>query len=240
MRYENESDLAMAVDIILAAKSEENTDLVQADCIYDLLKVARQIAEAHGRTHFALLRMPSVTKQFSASDVVLSNWPNLAIAALVSQCPTTFLRIIQQALAPFAVTLSGDVCDGLACEDGMACNGLVVPMADHDGRRFAMIFTSTRGHKAAEDFSLVTAALGFFERYAFVTDDDGAQERSLSAREVECLAWISEGKTSLDVSSILGISPHTVNHYLNNAQEKLGANNRTQAVAIALRTRLIE
>lgn len=216
------------------------SDLSDAGCIYDLLKVARQIADAHGQRYFALLKVPFLTRSFSAGDMVLSNWPSMAIAALAQEKPARFLRVLQQSLAPFSVQFSGDVCDGLSCPEGQSCHGLVVPLADLEGRRYAMIFSGLESGELACNHELVTAALGFFERYVFVTGESGADERSLSAREIECLAWISEGKTSLDVATILGISPHTVNHYLNNAQEKLCASNRTQAVAIALRHRLIE
>ena len=62
----------------------------------------------------------------------------------------------------------------------------------------------------------------------------------LSERERECLIWTSGGKTSVEIARILGLSEHTVNHYLNNAARKLNAGNRTQAVAFAMRQGFID
>jgi LuxR family quorum sensing-dependent transcriptional regulator len=62
----------------------------------------------------------------------------------------------------------------------------------------------------------------------------------LTERERECLVWTSSGKTSVEIARILGLSEHTVNHYLNNAARKLDAVNRTQAVALAIRHGFID
>ena len=61
----------------------------------------------------------------------------------------------------------------------------------------------------------------------------------LTDREVECLSWTAAGKTSLEIAEILGLSEHTVNHYLNQVTRKLEAVNRTQAVVKAIRRGLI-
>ena len=61
----------------------------------------------------------------------------------------------------------------------------------------------------------------------------------LSGREIECLSWVSAGKTSIEISGILGLSEYTVNHYLNRATRKLEAVNRVQAVAKAIRAGLL-
>lgn len=56
-------------------------------------------------------------------------------------------------------------------------------------------------------------------------------EPHLSPRELECLTWASKGKTTWEISRVLEISEHTVNFHLRNANSKLGATNRRQAVA---------
>ncbi len=55
----------------------------------------------------------------------------------------------------------------------------------------------------------------------------------LSVRESEVLRWLKHGKSSWDISVILGISERTVNYHVYNIMEKLDAKNRPQAVAIA-------
>jgi LuxR family quorum sensing-dependent transcriptional regulator len=66
-----------------------------------------------------------------------------------------------------------------------------------------------------------------------------AQSNPLTSRECEILQWISEGKTALEISNILGITKRTVDAHAQNATRKLNAASRTHAVAIALCERLI-
>lgn len=61
----------------------------------------------------------------------------------------------------------------------------------------------------------------------------------LSDRERECLFWVAEGKTTDEVSTILGVSPNTVNSYLTHAIQKLSASNRAMAMATAIRSGII-
>jgi LuxR family transcriptional regulator, quorum-sensing system regulator BjaR1 len=68
---------------------------------------------------------------------------------------------------------------------------------------------------------------------------NGKAARQLSLRELDCLKWTAAGKTSYEISVITGLSQRTVEHYLSNAVGKLSANNKAQAVAIAVRKRII-
>jgi LuxR family transcriptional regulator, quorum-sensing system regulator BjaR1 len=71
--------------------------------------------------------------------------------------------------------------------------------------------------------------------------DDGywKLEKQLSLREIECLKWTAAGKTAYEISIITGISDRTVEHYIASSLRKLNATNRVQAVAEALRHRII-
>jgi DNA-binding CsgD family transcriptional regulator len=62
---------------------------------------------------------------------------------------------------------------------------------------------------------------------------------SLTTREQEVLVWIREGKSSWEISMILGISERTVKFHTAAVLNKLGAANRAHAVAIALSWRMI-
>jgi DNA-binding NarL/FixJ family response regulator len=62
---------------------------------------------------------------------------------------------------------------------------------------------------------------------------------SLSRREVEVLERIAVGNRNSDVASILFISEETVKGHVKHIMEKLGANDRTEAVAIGLRRGII-
>lgn len=62
----------------------------------------------------------------------------------------------------------------------------------------------------------------------------------LTPREREVFVWLARGKSAEDVATILHISRRTVEAHAQSVIQKLGASNRTQAVAIALRDRLID
>ncbi|CAG0905822.1 unnamed protein product [Darwinula stevensoni] len=61
----------------------------------------------------------------------------------------------------------------------------------------------------------------------------------LTRQEVECLKWVSNGKTSWEIARIMTISEPTVAFHIRNGIQKLGASNRPQALAIAIRLGLI-
>ena len=63
---------------------------------------------------------------------------------------------------------------------------------------------------------------------------------ALSTVEKDILQLIMQGKSSWDISVIIGISERTVNYHVYKVMEKLEAINRPQAVAVALRLGLIE
>ncbi|MEM6676819.1 MAG: response regulator transcription factor [Pseudomonadota bacterium] len=62
-----------------------------------------------------------------------------------------------------------------------------------------------------------------------------ADRLSLTPREGEVLGWLSDGKANRDIAAILSLSPRTVNKHLEQIYAKLQVENRTAAVAIALR-----
>ena len=79
---------------------------------------------------------------------------------------------------------------------------------------------------------------------AFIEEVQVTEKRSdaaaLSRREKEILQKVAYGATTKEVAQDLGISPHTVKTHLERIFEKLGANDRAQAVAIAIRSGLVE
>ena len=54
------------------------------------------------------------------------------------------------------------------------------------------------------------------------------------------LTWVARGKSAWEIAKILGIAKRTVDEHVQSATQKLGAVNRTQAVALALLRRIIE
>lgn len=64
-------------------------------------------------------------------------------------------------------------------------------------------------------------------------------DETITAREVEVLQHIAGGNRNRDIADKLFISEETVKAHIKHIMEKLGANDRTQAVAIALKRGII-
>jgi LuxR family transcriptional regulator, quorum-sensing system regulator BjaR1 len=61
----------------------------------------------------------------------------------------------------------------------------------------------------------------------------------LTEREREVLELLAQGRQLEEIGLGLGIGSETVRTHIRNASERLGASNRTHAVAIAIRHHLI-
>jgi DNA-binding NarL/FixJ family response regulator len=58
---------------------------------------------------------------------------------------------------------------------------------------------------------------------------------ALSAREVEVLKWIAAGKSNKEIAALLFVSEGTVKTHVLNIHHKLGVDDRTEAVVVAIR-----
>lgn len=63
---------------------------------------------------------------------------------------------------------------------------------------------------------------------------------ALSQRELQCLEWVSRGKSSSDIGAILSLSPRTVESYLEKVCAKMKVRTRIEAVVAAVQLGLIE
>jgi NarL family two-component system response regulator LiaR len=62
----------------------------------------------------------------------------------------------------------------------------------------------------------------------------------LTVKEREVLTWLVKGLSNLEISDQLSVSVATVKYHLTNIFSKLGANNRVEAVTIALEHNLVD
>jgi LuxR family quorum sensing-dependent transcriptional regulator len=100
-----------------------------------------------------------------------------------------------------------------------ACMWLAGPRPDLDQQtvvatQLLALFASSKAHAIAGEVS--------------------RRSDNLTPREREVLAWSAQGKSAWEIGEILFISKRTVDEHAQTAMRKLGAVNRTQAVAIAL------
>jgi LuxR family transcriptional regulator, quorum-sensing system regulator BjaR1 len=65
-------------------------------------------------------------------------------------------------------------------------------------------------------------------------------KNELTAREIEVLRWVANGKSAWEIGEILNITKRTVDEHVQTTVRKMGAANRTHAVAIALSDSIIK
>ena len=231
--------------------SAVNIGTVQTE--YEVLHLMRQCANHFRFSHFLVSRFPANEQQRFAERLLVSNWPadlvrkydalglfhisRLAIETGMTKLP---VQGDSSLLAP-SDWESGQAGSAIALAEG---HGLATTTAfllhSSTGDPYRMVFSGTRAPLARPELTeLHFAALQLFEclEKTFVAATAGREK--LSTREVECLRWAAAGKSSDEIAIILGISVYTVSSYFKSATRKLQAVNRMQAIAIALRLRLI-
>ena len=72
-----------------------------------------------------------------------------------------------------------------------------------------------------------------------VVNHQVARASNLSRREVQCLAWVAEGKTDAEIGAILGVHTKTVNFHVESIKRKFDVGTRIQAVVLAVRSGMI-
>jgi DNA-binding NarL/FixJ family response regulator len=65
-------------------------------------------------------------------------------------------------------------------------------------------------------------------------------DEELTPREIEVLSKVAGGNRNKDIADLLSISEETVKVHLKHIMDKLGAKDRTQAIAIAVRRGIME
>lgn len=72
----------------------------------------------------------------------------------------------------------------------------------------------------------------------YIAGDESSADRSfapkqITKRQLQCLAWVQEGKSATDIGGILGLSGRTVEKHLIKLCGHLGVKTRVQAVVRA-------
>ncbi|MEA9429375.1 LuxR C-terminal-related transcriptional regulator [Aeromonas caviae] len=146
--------------------------------------------------------------------------------------------------APWLPSASREVMN-LAADFGVR-NGVSFPLHTPQGEHGILSFISKEKSNSDLMFENVPL-LSFCASYIFNSALTLIKARpdlmkylaELSDREKECLFWASEGKTSWEIATILGISERTVNFHLNQVTNKTDSRNRNQAIAKSISSGII-
>jgi LuxR family quorum sensing-dependent transcriptional regulator len=120
-------------------------------------------------------------------------------------------------------------------------DGFVVPIHRAMGQpAFASITGHDIEYTVSSKAALHLLAVYVHDRMRALASDHQAERPQLTPRERDVMAWVARGKSAREVGEILGIAKRTVDEHVGTVARKLGASNRTEAVAMALLERLIE
>lgn len=110
-------------------------------------------------------------------------------------------------------------------------NAFIINISPFDSKK-AYFFIEADGcmkNEALRNLSRRWSVIGPYLNKLVLSYRKEPLEKLLTKRERECLHWVSKGKTSWEVSTILGISERTVNFHIQNCMRKTNSSNRQHA-----------
>lgn len=192
-----------------------------------------------GASHYLLARYDLIQEQ-GLDFIVTSTWPFDLVRRLGSELASAYARSTELekclslltpsfALLPDDVALPGDISRQYCALT--FCVGRT---------RFSLMLLFLEGIILSQER---LREVGLFAAYgtSFSEGRNVKAERDfeLTERELECLFWIAEGKTSDEIAVILGISRNTINNYITSVMRKTATKTRSEAIAYAVRNNLV-
>lgn len=136
-------------------------------------------------------------------------------------------------------------------KDAGVASGLMCPLRDMAGRMAILSLSSTIPVCDEVRHAMITREMGdvtlftlyFHELFVIGVLNEMVPPYlkgvGLSSRERQCMTYAARGNSSEDIAIKLDISPRTVQHHFDCIRSKLGAANRQEAIAIALKNGMI-
>jgi DNA-binding CsgD family transcriptional regulator len=219
---------------------------------FDILRFLKKITASFRARAFIVFRVPDATIHALQSVSVVTSWPSemlnrydaeglLQVSPLVQRIRTSSVPFQFDVTKPTERRLDGKTERAIELfETYNMQRGAFFPVSDPTGDRGGVGFAGDREPLTTDEMlQLHMVSTHVFERLYQIGRHDHRAGEDLTQREIDCLNWTAAGKTSVEISDILSLSEHTINHYLNRATKKLNTVNRTQAVARALRMGII-
>jgi LuxR family maltose regulon positive regulatory protein len=212
---------AGAAGVFAAAESRGTPDFSWRVRLAATLAVGR-LWMANGMTAQALQLVDVARLQFRAARLLLPAYrlDALSIVILKQRGADEEALLRLQDLLEFVVT-EGAI--GLLLEQGRALESLL-NIAQRRNRELVL---------SAAQRDLITQVLGRLQRSTLV-DQDG-----FSARELEVLRELCNGRSNKAIGQILDLSENTVKFHLKRVFRKLGADSRAGAISAALQRNLV-
>jgi DNA-binding CsgD family transcriptional regulator len=192
-----------------------------------------------GASHHLLVRCDLI--QESGLDfVVSSDWPFDLVRRLAAELVGGYVRTteMEKCLQLFQPNFAG-LPDDVLLPEGVSRQ--YCSLTFNVGRtRLSLMLLFREGFilspERLRDVGLLTGYYSSFNRYC---ENKSDRDFELTERELECLFWIAEGKTSDEIAMILGISRNTINNYITSVMRKTATKTRSEAIAFAVRNNLV-
>ena len=226
----------------------DDLDLIRS--LGDAHDFLRSLAREHGFAHHAALRFAPEPEGRPTRQLAITSFPRDVVQAYERAMLASGSRAMASARAsarPFVwnrhvpLPRGDDLARAVLASAGVTM-GLTLPVAGRDGDRGLVMLGGDRPAPELEETALLSLfANGLFDRIVSIQNEERyTHDFRLTLRERQCLMWTSAGKTAPEIAEILDLSEHMVEHHIAACIDKLGAVNRTQAVAKAIRLRVID
>lgn len=226
-------------------------DLQQADTPDAVCEKLLEVTSAFGLTALmaGTVPQPGTPGGKQKDHVLLCDWPGEWLERYVARNYVDHDPVVsrmKQLQAPFQWSEAaqeikpdrdGEIVMGDAGEFKLK-DGLAFPLVTVDGQIVMVSLGGEQVEMSGLEFGMISLVSTFaIGRAMQLHTGTGKtiEHVELTPRERECLRWAAAGKSEWEISQILGISEHTSEKHLLNAKTKLGAVNRVQAVAEAIR-----
>jgi DNA-binding CsgD family transcriptional regulator len=157
----------------------------------------------------------------------------ILLFALGNLLPERWSKIIRR----FDMTAKQHKVLSVGREAGL-CDGVIIPVHGPGGEFGVLSLSHSENDKQTtqnvelDETVLHMFTLRFHTRIRELQEPAFAEPPAeLTNREIDVLFWTAEGKSTWDISQILGISESTVNFHINSAKRKLGVYSKPHAVA---------
>lgn len=192
-----------------------------------------------GASYYLLVRSDLV--QESGLDFVISSdWPFDLVRRLATELARGYGRIgeLEKCMALFQPSLAL-LPDDVSLPDGVGRQYHALTFNVGRTRFSLLLLASEAAVLLPERLRDVGLLAGYLASSTRCFEGKLERDFDLTERELECLFWIAEGKTSDEIAMILGISRNTINNYITSVMRKTATKTRSEAIAFAVRNNLV-
>ncbi|MBO9097258.1 MULTISPECIES: transcriptional regulator VisN [unclassified Rhizobium] len=199
----------------------------------------RALTDYIGASHYMLARCDLL--QESGLDFVMSSdWPFDLVRRLASDLVGAYVRTteLEKCMLLFQPSFSV-LPDDVTLPEGSSRQYCSLTLNVGRTRLSLMLLYRDGFILSPERLREVGLLTAYFASFGHCIEGKGERSFELTDRELECLFWIAEGKTSDEIAMILGISRNTINNYITSVMRKTATKTRSEAIAFAVRNNLV-